>query len=160
MNSWRLSWFRGFARSWARDHRRRTKRRSERGSYLVNTVMTCHNCHTPMGPNGPQFDKALSGEHHRSALEQRIGVHRRIQRPVAPDREGVREGRAQDLRLLRQVAVCTCGACAITVLAAEAVRLFHLARVAKWVQSTRMHIMQEDRQLRSYRFALRGYRFF
>jgi mono/diheme cytochrome c family protein len=23
--------------------------------------MTCHNCHTPMGPNGPQFDKALSG---------------------------------------------------------------------------------------------------
>jgi mono/diheme cytochrome c family protein len=33
----------------------------ERGSYLVNTVMTCNNCHTPMGPNGPQFDKALSG---------------------------------------------------------------------------------------------------
>src|SRR5205085_3642081 len=33
----------------------------ERGQYLVDTVMTCHNCHTPMGPNGPQFDKALSG---------------------------------------------------------------------------------------------------
>ena len=33
----------------------------ERGGYLVNTAMTCHNCHTPMGPNGPQFDKALSG---------------------------------------------------------------------------------------------------
>ena len=33
----------------------------ERGGYLVNTVMTCNNCHTPMGPNGPQFDKALSG---------------------------------------------------------------------------------------------------
>jgi mono/diheme cytochrome c family protein len=33
----------------------------ERGGYLVNTVMTCQNCHTPMGPNGPQFDKALSG---------------------------------------------------------------------------------------------------
>src|ERR1700682_616299 len=33
----------------------------ERGGYLVDTVMTCHNCHTPMGPNGPQFDKALSG---------------------------------------------------------------------------------------------------
>ena len=33
----------------------------ERGGYLVNTIMTCHNCHTPMGPNGPQFDKALSG---------------------------------------------------------------------------------------------------
>jgi mono/diheme cytochrome c family protein len=33
----------------------------ERGGYLVNTVMNCHNCHTPMGQNGPQFDKALSG---------------------------------------------------------------------------------------------------
>jgi mono/diheme cytochrome c family protein len=33
----------------------------ERGHYLVDTIMTCHNCHTPMGPNGPQFDKALSG---------------------------------------------------------------------------------------------------
>lgn len=33
----------------------------ERGSYLVNTIMTCHNCHTPMGPNGPDFSKALSG---------------------------------------------------------------------------------------------------
>src|ERR1700738_2693380 len=34
---------------------------AERGGYLVNTIMTCNNCHTPMGPNGPQFDKALSG---------------------------------------------------------------------------------------------------
>ncbi len=33
----------------------------ERGAYLVGTIMTCNNCHTPMGPNGPQFDKALSG---------------------------------------------------------------------------------------------------
>ncbi len=32
-----------------------------RGDYLVNTVMTCQNCHTPMGPNGPDFSKALSG---------------------------------------------------------------------------------------------------
>ena len=32
-----------------------------RGGYLVNTVMTCHNCHTPIGPNGPDFSKALSG---------------------------------------------------------------------------------------------------
>ena len=38
-----------------------TKAAIERGKYLVDTVMTCHNCHTPMGPNGPQFDKALSG---------------------------------------------------------------------------------------------------
>src|ERR1700704_4623263 len=33
----------------------------ERGAYLVNTLMTCNNCHTPMGPNGPDFTKALSG---------------------------------------------------------------------------------------------------
>jgi len=33
----------------------------ERGRYLVDTVMTCQNCHTPKGPNGQQFDKALSG---------------------------------------------------------------------------------------------------
>lgn len=33
----------------------------ERGGYLVNTVLTCQNCHTPMGPNGPDFSKALSG---------------------------------------------------------------------------------------------------
>jgi mono/diheme cytochrome c family protein len=34
---------------------------AERGGYLVNTIMTCHNCHTPMGMSGPQLDKALSG---------------------------------------------------------------------------------------------------
>ena len=33
----------------------------ERGNYLVNTIMGCGNCHTPVGPNGPEFDKALSG---------------------------------------------------------------------------------------------------
>ena len=33
----------------------------ERGQYLVDTIMTCHNCHTPRGPNGLMFDKALSG---------------------------------------------------------------------------------------------------
>jgi mono/diheme cytochrome c family protein len=32
-----------------------------RGKYLVDTVMTCHNCHTPRGPNGVNYDKALSG---------------------------------------------------------------------------------------------------
>ncbi len=33
----------------------------ERGNYLVNTIMTCGNCHTPRGRTVPQFDKALSG---------------------------------------------------------------------------------------------------
>ena len=35
-----------------------------RGKYLVDTVMTCHNCHTPRGPNGLMMDKALSGGLH------------------------------------------------------------------------------------------------
>ena len=34
---------------------------AERGAYLVNTIMTCQNCHTPKGPNGDIADKALSG---------------------------------------------------------------------------------------------------
>lgn len=33
----------------------------ERGSYLVGSVMTCHNCHTPRGPEGLDFSRALSG---------------------------------------------------------------------------------------------------
>lgn len=33
----------------------------ERGSYLVNTIMTCGNCHTPKGPNGDITDMAFSG---------------------------------------------------------------------------------------------------
>ncbi len=34
---------------------------AQRGSYLVNTIMTCGNCHTPKGPNGDIADKAFSG---------------------------------------------------------------------------------------------------
>lgn len=34
---------------------------AERGAYLVNTVMACGNCHTPMGPDGPIMDRAFSG---------------------------------------------------------------------------------------------------
>ncbi|MDQ0316755.1 cytochrome c4 [Amorphus orientalis] len=33
----------------------------ERGDYLVNTVMACGNCHTPIGPGGPDMERALSG---------------------------------------------------------------------------------------------------
>jgi mono/diheme cytochrome c family protein len=31
------------------------------GSYLVNGILTCGNCHTPKGPNGDIMDKAFSG---------------------------------------------------------------------------------------------------
>jgi mono/diheme cytochrome c family protein len=42
-------------------HSARAETLVERGRYLVDTVMTCHNCHTPRGPDGLMFDKALSG---------------------------------------------------------------------------------------------------
>lgn len=32
-----------------------------RGDYLVNTVMTCQNCHTPKGPNGDIAEMAFAG---------------------------------------------------------------------------------------------------
>ncbi len=35
-----------------------------RGKYLVDTLMTCQNCHTPRGPNGLVLDKDLSGGAH------------------------------------------------------------------------------------------------
>lgn len=33
----------------------------ERGDYLVNSIMGCGNCHTPLGPEGFDTSKALSG---------------------------------------------------------------------------------------------------
>jgi mono/diheme cytochrome c family protein len=33
----------------------------ERGSYLVNSIAACGNCHTPQGPDGPMADMELSG---------------------------------------------------------------------------------------------------
>jgi mono/diheme cytochrome c family protein len=33
----------------------------ERGDYLVNSIMGCGNCHTPLGPQGFDSSKALSG---------------------------------------------------------------------------------------------------
>jgi mono/diheme cytochrome c family protein len=33
----------------------------ERGSYLVNGIAACGNCHTPQGPEGPVADAELSG---------------------------------------------------------------------------------------------------
>lgn len=33
----------------------------QRGSYLVNSIMTCGNCHTPKGPQGDIAERAFSG---------------------------------------------------------------------------------------------------
>ncbi len=39
----------------------RAETQVERGAYLVGTIMTCYNCHTPMGRNRIRSDKAFSG---------------------------------------------------------------------------------------------------
>src|SRR5262245_39951741 len=33
----------------------------ERGRYLMQGIVACGNCHTPMGPNGPEFERELAG---------------------------------------------------------------------------------------------------
>lgn len=33
----------------------------QRGDYLVNSILACGNCHTPMGPNGPEVGMTLAG---------------------------------------------------------------------------------------------------
>ena len=38
-----------------------SRRLVKRGGYLVNTIMTCGNCHTPKGPPATSLDKAFSG---------------------------------------------------------------------------------------------------
>jgi hypothetical protein len=50
------------------------------------------------------------------------------------------------------------GVARVSALAPKAVRLHCFARVAQWVRSARMLVMQEDRELRSYGFSLRGHR--
>ena len=39
----------------------RSETLAERGRYLVETIASCANCHTPKGPNGPLQDKKLAG---------------------------------------------------------------------------------------------------
>ena len=34
----------------------------ERGRYLVDTIAGCGNCHTPIGPNGPDTSRYLAGD--------------------------------------------------------------------------------------------------
>src|SRR5580704_2614356 len=51
----------GFAAVLAAGTMARAQTPVERGGYLVNTIMTCNNCHTPIGPGGPDFTRALSG---------------------------------------------------------------------------------------------------
>jgi mono/diheme cytochrome c family protein len=54
----------------------------ERGDYLVNTIMTCGNCHTPMGPKGPDLSRPLSG-----GLSFDTPAFRVTAANITPDRE-------------------------------------------------------------------------
>ncbi|HWF95644.1 MAG TPA: c-type cytochrome [Xanthobacteraceae bacterium] len=66
----------------------------ERGSYLVNSLMTCHNCHTPIGPNGPQFDRAFSGGLHFSDAAFEVTAAN-----ITPDPEtGIGKWSADDIK--------------------------------------------------------------
>jgi mono/diheme cytochrome c family protein len=66
----------------------------ERGSYLVNTLMTCQNCHTPLGPDGPQFDRALSG-----GLRFNVAAFDVTAANITPDPEtGIGKWSAEDIK--------------------------------------------------------------
>ena len=49
------------AASSSRRRCRRAERPVERGNYLVNTIMTCQNCHTPKGRAAAVFGSDFSG---------------------------------------------------------------------------------------------------
>jgi mono/diheme cytochrome c family protein len=54
----------------------------ERGRYLVETIGGCGNCHTPMGPTGPDTSRHLAG-----GLVIDEGVFRAVSSNITPDPE-------------------------------------------------------------------------
>jgi len=54
----------------------------ERGRYLVDTIAACGNCHTPIGPNGPDASRYLAG-----GLVIDEGVFRAVASNITPDPE-------------------------------------------------------------------------
>lgn len=55
----------------------------ERGRYLVETIAGCGNCHTPMGPNGPDRARNLAG----GLVIVDDETMRAVARNITPDRE-------------------------------------------------------------------------
>lgn len=55
----------------------------ERGRYLVETIAGCGNCHTPMGPGGPERDKHLAG----GLVVVDDATMRAVAPNITPDRE-------------------------------------------------------------------------
>jgi len=81
----------------------------ERGRYLVETIGSCGNCHTPQGPDGPLPGKALSGGN----VVENNPAFTAIAPNITPDREtgigawtdgqivqAIREGRRPDGTLI------------------------------------------------------------
>ncbi len=56
--------------------------RVERGRYLVEVIGACGNCHTPMGPDGPDMSRHLAGG---QAID--MGVFRAVPANLTPDPE-------------------------------------------------------------------------
>lgn len=54
----------------------------ERGRYLVETIAGCGNCHTPIGPNGPDMSRYLAGG---TVFDE--GVFRAVSANITPDPE-------------------------------------------------------------------------
>lgn len=55
----------------------------ERGRYLVETIAGCGNCHTPMGPGGPDPDRHLAG----GLVVLDVPEMRAVSPNITPDRE-------------------------------------------------------------------------
>src|SRR5882724_11676224 len=56
-----LRWILAFAMAAAASGQATAQSAVERGSYLVNTIMTCANCHSPKGPPAATAGKDFSG---------------------------------------------------------------------------------------------------
>ena len=73
----------------------------ERGTYLMNGIVACGNCHTPQGPDGPIADKTLAG----GLVVEDGPPYTAISANITPDRDtGI--GRWTDA----QIAIRTVGA--------------------------------------------------
>lgn len=56
--------------------------RVERGRYLVEVIGACGNCHTPMGPEGPDTSRHLAG-----GMVMDMGVFQAVPANITPDPE-------------------------------------------------------------------------
>jgi len=70
---------------------------AERGDYLVNSIMACGSCHTPIGPTGFDQSKALSGR-----LVEDIPAFKAISANITPGSEVTGWTDAQLMKAIRE----------------------------------------------------------